>query len=143
MRRLAFVLPPLFMLLSCAQSAKLEVKDAWTRDTIGRTADAAIFMTIISERPDRLVGASTPVAKKTDLMTMKGGSAAMEMTYVQGVDLPANHAVRLNSSGPHVWLADLKQPLKAGQSFPLTLSFEKAGRRQILVSVVNPGAEGP
>ena len=143
MRRLALVIALLFALPSCAQSPKVEVKLAWTRDTIGRTADAAIFMTITSAQPDRLIGASTPIAKKTDLMTMTGGSAAMEMKYVQGFDLPANQPVSLNSGGPHVWLADLKQPLRAGQTFPLFLRFEKAGQRQVTVSVISPTAAPP
>ena len=57
-------------LLSCSQPAQLEVKDPWTRDTVGSVANAAIFMSITSPTEDRLVSASTPAARKTDLMTM-------------------------------------------------------------------------
>jgi copper(I)-binding protein len=67
----------------------------------------------------------------------------MEMKYVQGIDLPAGTPVSLNSGGLHVWLADLNQPLKAGQSFPLTLKFEKAGERKVVVSVIKPAAAPP
>lgn len=143
MRHLPFALFPLFAIASCAQPAGLEVKDAWTRDTIGSTANAAVFMTISSGAPDRLVSAATPVAKKTDLMTMKGGSSAMEMKYLQGIDIPANTPVSLNAGGLHVWLADLNQPLKAGQTFPLFLKFEKAGERRIVVSIIEPAAAPP
>lgn len=143
MRRLALVVLLLFPLLSCGQSANLDVKDAWTRDTVGRTANAAIFMVITSQQADRLVGASSPIAKKTDLMTIAGGNGAMEMRYVQGIDIPANKPVSLNSSGLHVWMANLKQPLRAGQTFPLFLKFEKAGQRQITVSVIAPAAAPP
>ena len=142
-RRLALILLLLFPLLSCGQSTKLEVRDAWTRDTVGRAANAAIFMGITSQRADRLVGASTPIAQKTDLMTIAGGNGAMEMQYVQGIDIPANKPVSLNSGGLHVWLADLKQPLRAGQTFPLFLKFEKAGQRQVTVSVIRPAAAPP
>ncbi len=143
MGRLALALLLVVPITACSQAAPPAVKDAWTRDTVGGTANAAVFMTITSQAPDRLVSASTPVAKKTDLMTMAGGSSAMEMTYVKGIDLPANTPVSLNSSGLHVWLADLNQPLKAGQSFPLTLKFEKAGERQVTVSVIKPAAAPP
>lgn len=139
-RRLALVPLLLFPLLSCSQSANLEVKDAWTRDTIGRTANAAIFMVITSKRSDRLIGASTPIAQKTDLMTIAGGNGAMEMKYLKGINIPANEPVSLNSSGLHVWLADLKQPLRAGQTFPLFLKFDKAGERRVSVSVISPAA---
>lgn len=142
-KRMALVLLLLFPLLSCGQSAKLEVKDAWTRDTIGRTANAAIFMVITSQRSDRLIGAATPIAEKTDLMTITGGNGAMEMKYLKGIDIPANKPVSLNSSGLHVWLADLKQPLRAGQTFPLFLKFEKAGQRRVVVSVISPAAAPP
>ena len=143
MRRLALVLILLFPLLSCGRSAKLDVKDAWTRDTIGRTANAAIFMTITSEQADRLIRASTPIAKKTDLMTISDGNGAMEMKFLKGIDIPANEPVSLNSGGLHVWLADLKLPLRAGQTFPLFLKFEKAGQRRIIVSVISPAAAPP
>jgi copper(I)-binding protein len=40
-------------------------------------------------------------------------------------------------------LMGLKEPLRAGQSFPLTLHFEKAGDRQVNVAVEAVGASGP
>jgi copper(I)-binding protein len=138
---LALFLP--FAIASCAQPATLEVKEVWTRDTVGGTANAAVFMTISSSAADRLVGASTPVANKTDLMTMQGGSGEMKMSYLNGIDVPAGKPVSLDPTGLHVWLADLKQPLKAGQTFPLSLRFEKAGERQVTVSVTAPAAAPP
>ena len=44
--------------------------------------------------------------------------------------------------GTHVWLAGLNRPLKAGDNFPLTLHFEKAGDQQVAVTVIN-AAEAP
>lgn len=131
------------LVASCGRAPELAVKDVWARDTIGGTANAAVFMTIVSPSADRLVAASTPAAKKTDLMTMVGGGAAMGMTYVDGIDIPAGQPVSLNAGGLHVWLADLAQPLKTGESIPLTLKFEHAGERQVSVSVVVPAAAGP
>ncbi|MCW3846305.1 copper chaperone PCu(A)C [Sphingomonas sp. LB-2] len=142
MRRLAFALLLSLPVTACQQPAAPQVKDVWTRDTVGGTANAAVFMTITSPAADRLVGASSPVAKKTDLMTMETGNGAMGMSYVKAVDLPANTPVSLNAGGLHVWLAELNQPLKAGQSFPLTLKFEKAGERQVTVRIIKP-AEAP
>jgi copper(I)-binding protein len=132
-----------FLLIAAAQPTQLQVRDVWARDTIGSTANGAVFMTITSPTPDRLVSASTPVANETDLMTMAGGSSMMEMTYLKGIDLPANKPVSLNPMGLHVWLANLKRPLKAGETFPLTLTFAKAGRRMVAVPVIEPGAASP
>ena len=147
MRRSAFarflLLFLLFPLAACQQPASLEVTDAWTRDSIGSTANAAVFMTISSGIADRLIGASTPVAKTTDLMTMAGGNGAMGMHYLKAIDIPAAAPVSLNAGGLHIWLADLNEPLKAGQTFPLVLEFENAGERRVIVSVVEPAAAAP
>jgi copper(I)-binding protein len=143
MVRLAFVTLLLFSVASCAKPTGLEVKDAWTRDTVGGTVNAAVFMTIRSGSPDRLIAASAPVAKKTDLMTIEGGSSAMKMKYLQGIDIPANTPVSLNPTGLHVWLDGLNQPLKAGQTFPLSLRFQKAGERRVIVSIIEPAAAPP
>jgi len=142
-RRLAIALFLSLPMAACTKPAPLEVKSVWTRDTVGSTANAAVFMTIISPTADRLVAASTPVATKTDLMTMNVGSGAMEMKFLEGIDIPANKPVSLNAGGLHVWLADLDRPLKAGQTFPLSLVFEKTGRRQVTVSVIPPAAPPP
>ena len=144
MKRFAFALCLLLpVAASAGQPVRLDVADVWARDTIGGTANGAVYMTITSQAADRLVAASTTVANKTDLMTMEGGSSAMEMTYLKGIDIPAGKPVSLNPGGFHVWLAGLKQPLKAGQTFSLTLTFEKAGRRAVTVSVIKPDAAPP
>lgn len=143
MKRLAFALLLSLPAAACQQAAPLAVKDVWARDTVGGTANAAVYMTIVSPTADRLVSASTPAAKKTDLMTMAGGSGAMEMKYLGGIDIPAGTPVSLNPTGLHVWLAELNQPLKAGQNISLTLKFEKAGECQVDVSVIGPAAPPP
>ena len=48
----------------------------------------------------------------------------------------------LSPGGYHITLTDLKQPLAAGQTFPLTLTFEKAGAVQTTVTVKPAGASG-
>ena len=40
-------------------------------------------------------------------------------------------------------LTGLNGPLREGQSFPLTLTFEKAGTREVTVAIEKPGASGP
>ncbi len=143
MTRLAFAVSLSLLVGACQQAAPLEVKDAWTRETIASTPNAAVFMTIRSPTADRLVAASTPVANRTDLMTMAGDSGAMEMNYLNDIHIPAGTPVSLDPKGLHVWLADLNQPLRAGESFPLTLKFEKAGERQITVLIIKPAAVPP
>lgn len=144
MRRSIIALLFSVQLAACSQPAQIvDVKDVWARDSVGGTANAAVFMTITSDTADRLVGASAAVAKETDLMTMEMGEGTMSMEYLDAIDIPAGTPVSLDPSGLHIWLADLKQPLKAGESFPLTLEFEKAGEREVTVSVIAPADAAP
>ena len=143
MRRLPFALLAIFWTASCTSPDAIEVKDAWTRDTIGRTANAAIFMRIESSAVDRLTSASAPVARSTSLMTFEGGGGAMRMRTVPAIDIPANAPVSLDPNGLHVWLEGLHEPLKQGQEFPLALRFEKAGERSVTVKVIAPSGMPP
>jgi copper(I)-binding protein len=128
---------------AAAQTGQVELKDAWARATPGKAENGAAYLTIVSPGADRLVSLSTPVAKKAELhtMTMEGG--VMKMRPLDGLDVPASQPVTLKPGGAHIMLMGLNQPLQADQSFPLTLSFEKAGQREVTVAVEKPGAMGP
>ena len=126
-----------------AQTGQLQVENAWARATPGRSETGAAYLTIESPTGDRLVAASTPVAKKAGLHTMEMSGMVMKMRPIAGVDIPAGQPVTLAPGGMHIMLLGLKQPLKAGQSFPLTLRFEKAGTRTVTVAVEKAGAAGP
>ena len=126
-----------------AQPAQLEVNNAWAGATPGKAENGAAFVTIISPTADRLVSASTPVAKKAELHTMSMQGMVMKMRPISGVDIPAGQPVSLRPGGEHIMLMGLNQPLREGQSFPLTLDFEKAGPRTVTATVEKAGAKGP
>ena len=145
MFRPRFLFPAFLLLASAAaaQTGAVEVKNAWARATPGKAETGAAYLTVETTAPDRLTGASTPVAAKAELheMTMQGG--VMKMRELGAVDVPAGHAVVLKPGAAHIMLMGLKQPLRAGESFPLTLDFEKAGRREVTVTIEKAGAMGP
>ena len=143
MLRSAFALLLVAALAACGKPPRLEVDDAWTRASAGSAENAAVFMTIRSGTPDRLIGASTTAANKTDLMTMESDEGAMSMKYLDAIDIPANQPVSLDPTGLHVWLAGLDEPLRAGQTFALILEFEKAGEQRVEVTVIEPAAPPP
>jgi periplasmic copper chaperone A len=126
-----------------AQPNQLEVGNAWAGATPGKAENGAAYVTIISPTADRLVSASTPVAKKAELHTMSMQGMVMKMRPISGVDIPASQPVSLKPGGEHIMLMGLKEPLREGQSFPLTLDFEKAGPRTVTVTVEKAGAKGP
>jgi copper(I)-binding protein len=122
---------------------QIQLEDAWARATPAKAENGAAYLTIVSPTPDRLTGVSTPVAKKAGLhsMTMEGG--IMRMRPLAGIDLPAGQPVALKPGGMHIMLMGLDRQLMPGEHFPLTLSFEKAGQRQVEVAVEKAGAMGP
>jgi hypothetical protein len=126
-----------------AQPAQLEVNNAWAGATPGKAENGAAYVTIQSPTADRLVSASTPVAKKAELHTMSMQGMVMKMRPISGLDIPAGQPVSLKPGGEHIMLMGLNQPLREGQSFPLTLNFEKAGPRTVNVTVEKAGAKGP
>jgi periplasmic copper chaperone A len=126
-----------------AQTGQLRVENAWARATPGGSQIGAAYLTIQSPTVDRLVAASTPVARKAELHTMEMSGMVMKMRPLAGVDIPAGQSVSLVPGGMHIMLLGLKQPLKPGQSFPLTLRFAKAGTRTVNVAVETAGAAGP
>ena len=128
---------------AAAQTGQIDLKDAWARATPGKAENGAAYVTIVSPTADRLVSVSSPAAKKAGLhsMTMDGG--VMKMRPLAGIDVPANESVTLKPGGTHIMLQGLSEPLQAGKSFPLTLTFEKAGQREVEVAVEKPGAMGP
>jgi len=128
---------------AAAQTGQVEVKNAWARATPGKAENGAAYLTIVSPTSDRLTAVSTPEAKTAELhiMTIEGG--VMKMRPLAGIDLAAGQPVTLKPGGSHIMLMGLTQPMKQGETFPLTLSFEKAGTKQVTVAVEAPGAMAP
>ena len=140
---LAFVAGLVLTSAALAQPAQLEVTDAWARATPGKAENGAAYVTIESPTADRLVSASSPVAKRAELHTMSMQGMVMKMRPIAGLDVPPGQSVTLKPGGEHIMLMGLNQPLHEGQSFPLTLDFEKAGPRTVTVAVEKAGSNGP
>jgi len=61
-------------------------------------------------------------------MAMDG--SVMRMRAVGTLALPAGKSITLSPGGYHVMLMDLVQPLREGESIPVTLTFaDKEGRK--------------
>ena len=140
---LAFAAGLVFASAALAQTNQLEVSNAWARATPGKAETGVAYLTIQSPTPDRLVSVSSPVAKEAQLHTMSMEGMVMKMRPLAGLDIPGGQPVTLKPGGEHIMLIGLHHPLRAGQSFPLTLNFEKAGTRTVTVPVEKAGASGP
>ena len=142
MRYLAFAAGFVIASTALAQPAQLEVNNAWARATAGKADTGVAYVAIQSPTTDRLVSLSTPAAKKAELHTMSMQGMVMKMRPLSGLDIPAGQPVTLKPGGDHIMLMGLDQPLRPGETFPLTLGFEKAGPRTVTVTVEKAGARG-
>jgi len=87
------------------------------------------------QQADRLLEASTPVAGKVEIHETRREGDKVRMVPVAGVEVPAGGTVRMAPGGLHIHLLDLKRNLRPGDSFTMTLRFERAGAITITVSV--------
>lgn len=109
----------------------------------GMTTGAVYFRAIKNNgtKPDRLLSARTPAAATVELHRMEIDGDVMRMRAVPAVDLPAKTEVRLRHGTPnghHLMLLGLKAPLKDGDRFPVNLTFQRAGEREVVVWVQTP-----
>ena len=139
------LLPFATMGAGVADDAGPKVDHAWARATPGAARTGAVYFRIESPTDDRLIGLASPVAAKAELHTHLEENGVMQMREVEGgLAVPAGQEVELKPGGLlHVMLIDLNQKLKAGDSFPLTLIFQKAGALEVTVKVERLGAMGP
>lgn len=67
----------------------------------------------------------------------------MQMRQVESIEVPSHGTATLRPGSFHVMLIGLAQPLKEGDRFPLTLTFERAGEVTVEVKVEGVGSMGP
>ena len=126
--------------LAEAQSSAIEIVSPWARATSGSVGGA--FMTIVNKgsSDDSLTGATSPVAATAALHQTRTENGVAEMIPIPVLVIPAGGKVTLAPGSYHLMLMDLKAPLKQGESFPLTLTFEKAGTIAVKVRIEQAGA---
>ena len=120
------------------KSGPIAVDGAWARATTAQAQAGGAFMTIANAGPaaDQLVAVRTDIADRAEIHLTVESDGVMKMREAEaGVAIPAGQSVEFRPGGYHVMLMGLKRPLTAGESFPLALTFDKAGQVQIQVEV--------
>jgi hypothetical protein len=125
--------------IALAQQNGIQIENAWSRAAMaGRTG--VVYLTITDTgAPDSLTAASSPVASKADLHESFTDNGVAKMRDVTALPVQPGKPLTLAPDGYHIMLTGLKQPLKQGDTFPLTLSFAKAGPVTTTVTVQKPG----
>jgi len=126
--------------LAADKIGNLVVEKAWARASVARNGAAYLTVRNDGKAVDKLIGVSAPVAKLAELHTITMKEGVMRMTPLKAIEINPGEPTVMRPGGNHVMLLGLKQKLLKGQSFPLTLRFEKAGKLTVTVRVMGPGA---
>ena len=129
--------------VALAQQSDIRIENAWSRAAMaGRTG--VVYLTITDTgAPDRLTGVASPVATKADLHESFTEQGVAKMRAVAALPVTSGKSVTLAPGGYHIMLMGLKQELKQGDSFPVTLSFERSGPVTATVTVGQPAGGMP
>jgi copper(I)-binding protein len=110
------------------------------------------FLTIKNDgkTEDRLLSAASPIAARAEIHEtkmendIKMENDMMTMRPVSGgIAIPPGGSVALAPQGYHLMFADLTAPLKEGEQFKATLTFEHAGAVEVTFDVNAIGAAAP
>lgn len=129
----ALLVSLLFLTVSNAALAQVQVTDPWVRGTVPGQHATGAFMKLVAAVDTALVQASSPAAEIVEIhqSTMEG--TLMKMRSVERVPLRAGKGIDLEPGGYHLMLMSLRQPAHAGDVVLITLTFEDAsGRRSTL-----------
>lgn len=143
-----FALAAAFSAVAFAASAHdysvgdLKIDHPWARATPGAITTGAAYLAVTAQgqSPDRLIAAETPRAAKAELHTMMMDGDIMKMRQVSAVEINPGEPTLLRPGGLHIMLIGLKAPLREKDSFPMTLTFEKAGKVEVQIVVESAGA---
>ena len=129
--------------VALAAKANIDVLDAWTRATAGTATTAPVYLHIISAKDaDKLVDVEVAAAQDIELRETNGQSTANKEAPMAAVDIPAGGTVDFAPNSRHFMLTGLKAPLKEGDSFLITLKFDKAGTESAVVKILGASATG-
>ncbi|MFP5467352.1 MAG: copper chaperone PCu(A)C [Gammaproteobacteria bacterium] len=133
-----FITGLLAMTTAAWAQTTVKVEDAWVRGTVSTQKATGAFMRLTPSANARLVEAQSPVAGVVEIHEMAMDKDVMRMRQIPGLELAAGRTTELKPGGYHVMLMDLKQPLKGGDSVPLTLVFEDAAKQRFTQEINAP-----
>ena len=143
------ILVALLVLSACAPAGpEVRVENAWARPAAaslmkegsgtaemqdmsgmsGSETTSAVYFVILNEggEADTLIGATADVANEAEMHETHIEGDVAKMAPVPRVDIPAHGRIEFKPGGYHVMLVGLTRDLKDGQTFKLTLRFEKS-----------------
>jgi copper(I)-binding protein len=143
---LAALLLTFAALLAISQMAKangIEVLEPYARATIGSTKTGVVYLKLVNRTADadRLRALSTDIADRAALHVHGMKNDVVTMDEIACLEIAGGAEIEFAPGGLHVMLIGLSQPMHEGDTFPLRLTFDRAGEISVDVPVKS-SAEG-
>lgn len=132
---LGLLVPPAFA--HDAKVGAITIQHPYAPAMPGAAKTGIVYATIVNRGDaDRIVGATTTAAERVELHTTVRDGTAMRMRAVEAIPLPMGGTLALQPGQRfHLMLINLAKPLREGDSFPMRLTFEKAGAVDLTIQV--------
>ncbi|MCK6412643.1 MAG: copper chaperone PCu(A)C [Azonexus sp.] len=144
MKKVSLLLSALFVSGAALAGAadQVTVQEPYVRLAPPNAPATGAFMVIKNngDKDVKVLKASNPASKITELHNHINDNGVMKMRPVQAIEIKAKGEAVLKPGGLHVMLIDLKAPMKEGDSVPLTLSFDDGSSKTFDAKVVRPTA---
>lgn len=129
---------PLAIAEQVPAQSQLMVAHSWARALPANAVNGAVYLHIhnLTQADDALLAASSPVAKSVELHTIEKAGDVMKMASVPSIEVKAGEHVELAPGGLHLMLFGLNKPFNEGDSFPVELTFAKAGKVSVNVQIL-------
>lgn len=127
-----------------AHADDIAIEAAWARATPPSARTGAAYLTIRNNgpRPDRIIAMTTDIAGYAMGHETRQEGDVMKMQETP-LTAPPGGVLEMKPGGVHVMLMDLTCPLKSGDIFTLSLTFDQAGMMTVPIKVGPVGAMMP
>jgi copper(I)-binding protein len=127
------------------EKGDIQIRHPWARATPPGAKVGAGYLEIRNNgsQPDRLLSASTSVAKRVEMHVTEHAAEVAKMRQLRAFEIPARERLALSPGGAHLMLVDIARPLQKGERISMTLRFERAGEMEVQFEVQEMGARHP
>ncbi|HWT59063.1 MAG TPA: copper chaperone PCu(A)C [Rhizobium sp.] len=122
------------------KAGDLEVSGGFAKAMLPGQPVGGGFFTVKNngETDDRLLSVTSPAAGEVQLHEMVTKDNVMRMRQLKdGIPIAAGQTVKLEPGNLHLMFQKVKTPFKQGDTVPVTLTFEKAGKVELVLQVLS------
>ena len=118
-------------------ASELTVNEAWIREPppVSKVQAAYMLISNPTDKPVELIGASSSFYSRVEFHHTILDKGLARMQQENTLTIPARGEVHLQPEGTHMMLFNPRQPLKAGDNVPFTLTFSNQRRLDVMLVV--------